>query len=200
MKKITIVLSMLTIVVFYANGQNEKELKNPDEQIIVNKEYDEDGNLTAFDSTYIHQWSSDTTFNLPENDLFAGNMFPDLEKLLDGFMSDSASHRFDFPDPFFSSPFADEDLLKHFGHTFSDSAFMKNFNFELDSLDNNRDFVLPDMNELQKQMEEHFKHFNFPEPKIDDAITDEQKKEMDMLMKKHQKEIDELQEKWKKIN
>ena len=68
-------------------------------------------------------------------------------------MSDSASHRFDFPDPFSSSPFAEEDMLKRFEYSFPDSAFMKNFNFELDSLDTYRDIILPDMKELQKQIE-----------------------------------------------
>ena len=191
MKKISFLLSILTIFAGYANGQNEKELENPDEQIIVNKEYDEDGNLIAFDSTYVHQWSSDTLQHLFGNDLFAGNMIPDIEKLMESFTGDSAFHRFSFPDPFF-----DENLFKRFEHSLPDSAFIRDYSFQMDSLPFRNEFIMPDMKELQKQMEEHFRSFGFPGPGMKEELTHKRKKELDELMKKHQKEMEELRKKW----
>lgn len=191
MKKITFLLSMLTIFAIYTNGQNEKEFQNPDEQIIVNKEYDEDGNLIAFDSTYIHQWSSDTVQELFKDDLFGGNMIPDIEKLMESFIGDSAFHRFSIPDPFI-----DENLFKRFERSLPDSAFMRDFGFHVDSIPFGQEFIMPDMKELQKQMEEHFRGFGFPEPMMKEKLTDKQKKELDELMKKHQKEMEGLPKKW----
>lgn len=152
---------MLTILCFYANGQIEKEFKKPDEQIIVNKEYDEDGNQITFDSSYMHQCSSDTTLDLSGKDFFAGNMFPDLEKLTENFMSDSASHYFDFPDPFLGSPFGGKDPQERFKQSFPDSLFMKDFNFEMNSPEISHGFVLLNIKELKKQMKKQFKGFDF---------------------------------------
>jgi hypothetical protein len=196
MKKISVFLLLLTTIVYFVSGQNEKELENPDEQIIVNKEYDENGNLIAFDSTYIHKWSSDTMLNFSEKDLFAGNMFPDLERFMEGFTGDSTFYRFDFPDPFFGSPFADDDLFDRFEYAFPDSTFVRNFEFKMDSMPFDREFVFPDMKILQEQMEEHFKHFDLQEPRFKENLTEEQKKDLEKLKKKHQKEMEELRKKW----
>lgn len=197
MKKISILMILLTVSALFVSGQNEEKFRNPDEQIIVNKEYDENGNLIAFDSTTVQKWSSDTILNFSEKDLFAGNMFPDLERLMEGFMGDSAFHRFAFPDPFFNSPFDDEDLFERFEHAFPDSTFARNFEFKLDSMPFDRDFVFPDMKIFEEQMEEHFKRFDFAEPHFDKDLTDEQHKELEELKKKHQKEMEELRKKWK---
>ena len=196
MKKISILMLLLTATVFIISGQNEKEFQNPDEQIIVNKEYDEDGNMIAFDSTAIHKWSSDTILNFSEEDLFAGNMFPDLERFMESFKGDSIFHRFDFRDPFFGSPFADDDLFERFEHVFPDSTFAGNFEFKLDSLPFDREFVFPDMKIFQEQMDKHFKRFEVPEPHFEKDLTDEQLKELKELKKKHQKEMEELRKKW----
>jgi len=196
MKKISVLLLLLTTIIYFVSGQNEKELVSPDEQIIVNKEYDENGNLIAFDSTRVHKWSSDTILNFSEKDLFAGNMFPDLERFMEGFTSDSAVHRFDFPDPFFGSPFDNEELFERFEHVFPDSTFERNFEYKLDSMPFDHEFVFPDMKILQEQMEEHFKHFDFQEPRFKENLTEEQKKDLEKLKKKHQKEMEELRKKW----
>jgi hypothetical protein len=197
MKKINIIILLLILFAMCANGQNEKALENPDEQVIVNKQYDEDGNLIAFDSMHVRKWSADTLQYLFEKDLFAGNMLPDMEKLMERFMSDSAFQHFNFPEPFLGSPFSDEDLFKRFEHSLPDSALTREFSFQMDSIPFSHEFILPDMKELQKQMDEHFKIFNFPKPQMEEKLTDKQKKELEELLKKHQKEMEELRKKWK---
>lgn len=197
MKRISVLFAMLFSVMM-AYSQEKTENKKPDEQTIVNKEYDEDGNLISFDSTYIHKWSSDTTlnFNFPEDEFFAGGNFPDIERLLDGILGDSAFQHFNSPDPSFFPPFDGEEFMRQFEHSFPDSAFFKNFEFRTDSMDLHHKYILPDMKEFQKQMEEQFKHYDFPEPYIDRDLTDQQKKELEELVKKHRKEMEELRKKW----
>ena len=187
MKSLTMLLLAITVVFLHTYGQKN----TPDEQTIVNKEYDEDGNLIAFDSTYIHKWS-DTTFNFHGNDFFAGN-FEDLENYMKEFMDN-----FEVPNHFSFPQFDNEEFFKHFEHSFPDSVFMHDFNFEPDSMLLQHNFAIPDLKDLQKQMEEHFKDFKLPEPPYGKELTDEQEKELKELMKKHQKEMEELKKKWKK--
>jgi hypothetical protein len=82
-------------------AQDKKKEKSPDEQIIVKKEFDERGNMTRFDSTYIHKWSSDSVFKFgfPKNDFFSSREFGDLNNFMRKFFNDSV---FSFPRPFFN--------------------------------------------------------------------------------------------------
>ncbi len=78
MKKFMILAMLCISVVLQSNGQEQKQKNKPDEQITVNKKYDENGNLVQYDSTYVHQWSSDSTLNLPFDQHFnIGDDFPD---------------------------------------------------------------------------------------------------------------------------
>lgn len=79
------------VVNIYSQNQQPDDT---DEKIIVNKEYDENGNLIKYDSTYIHQWSSDSTINLSFGNGFSALMRDSMiNSLLQQF---GMSQKFDF--------------------------------------------------------------------------------------------------------
>lgn len=82
MKSLGLILVLFLFVFTQVNGQEQVQKETPDEQIIVNKKYDENGNLIGFDSTYFHQWSSDTSFQFSfhDGDFYAGKDFYDMIK------------------------------------------------------------------------------------------------------------------------
>jgi hypothetical protein len=155
--------------------------KQPDEQIKVNKEYDENGNLIGYDSTYVRSWSSDTTLNRTDLDAIRKEM----ESMMKGggfgfFFGDSVDFAHD--------PFRDlhKDFFERFHGGIPDSAFnwndttnmqfpfsgfdqmheqmMKQFGqfFQGDSIRNNWDqnfnffFDQDEFKDLKKEFEEHF--------------------------------------------
>ena len=59
MKKLIFLGAIVFVTVHSVFAQQQKEQKSPDEQIIVNKNYDEQGNLIEYDSTYFHKWTTD---------------------------------------------------------------------------------------------------------------------------------------------
>ncbi len=81
MKNLILVLLVLTAGFLSANAQ-QKQTK-PEEKSIVNKEYDEDGNLIKYDSTFVWSWSGDSAFqfDFPMNGFFS-NDFEQLHKEL----------------------------------------------------------------------------------------------------------------------
>lgn len=179
------------------------QTENPDEQSIVNKKYDENGNLIQYDSTYIHQWSSDSTFNFPlDGNLDFGEGFADMNSLLQEFFGDSVNsgiginHHFQFP------PFDDEDFLNQFPPSLHDSLFNGHSPLKNDSLMSHyfglkgnlpNEFQVPDMEEFRKHIMEQLdkNKLNFPEFK-----SPEQQDEWEKLVKKHQAEKEELMKKW----
>lgn len=209
MKKLGL-LSIGTVLVFGPLfAQDIEKEKTPDEQIIVNKKYDENGNLIQYDSTYVHQWSSDSTFqfSFPDDDFFAGKEFPDLSEFFQHFMGDSAWEGFhQIPDHFGQLPFNDEEFFKQFGGRFNDSTMMGFIPFGPDSAIhhfyfNNPGNVPPgfglyDFEDLEKRLNEELEKFrshNFQMPQFNNR---EQEQEWQELMKKHRQEIEELKKKW----
>uniref|UniRef100_UPI00321687F2 hypothetical protein n=1 Tax=uncultured Draconibacterium sp. TaxID=1573823 RepID=UPI00321687F2 len=88
MKKIVFVITGLVFFASQIFAQDTNKENNPDEQIIVNKEYDENGNLIQYDSTYIHQWSSaDSTLRyfFPDDPFSSGKECPDMEQFFKEF-------------------------------------------------------------------------------------------------------------------
>ncbi|MCB0540954.1 MAG: hypothetical protein KDE33_25815, partial [Bacteroidetes bacterium] len=71
MKKLGLITIGFVVFSWQLFAQDNKIEKDPDEQIIVNKKYDENGNLIQFDSTYVHQWSSDSTFQFPDSEFLS---------------------------------------------------------------------------------------------------------------------------------
>ncbi len=187
MKTFYIILALL-LTISAASAQN----KVPDEQSIVNKEYDEDGNLIRYDSTFVHSWSSDSTFNFPlgQHDFFAGN-FEEMEKMLKEMMNDSmflgGEHL----------PFGDLAPFQSFANP--DSAFSGRFQNFNDSAFSNHDFMFPDIEELKKKMEDQMRHFDFfSAPEMHQDLTDEQLNELKELQKKQRKEMEDLRKSWQK--
>ncbi len=204
MKRILIVFGFvfLAIPIF---AQDTTSVNTPDEQIIVNKKYDEQGNLIQFDSMYVHQWSStDSTlqFSFPDNGSISGQGFPDVGNFFREFMGDSTMRGQHGFDPF------DDDFLKHFQQGAPDSAMMKRFYSYRDSsffnapggdkLNHFPPGFMPDMDELMQKFQQHFRDLQGEKDKMKHHgfQSKEQQDEWQQLMEKHRKEIDAFQKKW----
>lgn len=215
MKKLLILTGIFTLAVFWSNAQQQGEQKTPDEQVIVNKKYDEQGNLTEYDSTTIHRWSMDTVFHfgLPGDSLAYPWNFSEIDRFMKEFWSDSVFDSPFFPNQPFSlrflfSPYDQDKEPDHrFGNPWlNDSTFLKNFPLQFDSLFFDFGFepsqspfhgVDPGfLDDFEQRLNEHFYRFrdeNFAFPGLKNK---EYLEEWEQLMQKHQKEMDELRKKW----
>lgn len=200
-----------------AYSQTGTSPQKPDEQIIVNKEYDQQGNLLRFDSTYSFQWHSDTTFTFPDfggwQDMF-NNGFPLRDLFSDSLFHDLPFFR-DFPHRFFEN----DSVHQHFPFGFDpfarDSSFLRRFSFQFDTTlfmgpDSSfllpPGFIMPDMNSLRDLLKEFgenqdsdpFSPFFYRRiPPGTGRFPDlEQQKEWDALIERHRKEMEELRKKW----
>jgi len=168
-----------------------KKQDSPKEDVKVNREYDDKGNLIKFDSLHSYSWSSDTTLLKS----FSPKDFTDQLDDQFNFFSDSTfqgnSFFKDF-DNLFAQPFGDEQdsvLLKKFGI----HPHFHNFNLNTDSLAMN----LKDFDEF----------FNFPENKKDSLSSSSknkmpfhsQQKSMDEMMKMLQQQMEQMQEYQRKL-
>ena len=189
------------IPVFLAAQEAEKNDKNePEEQIIVNKEYDENGNLIRFDSTYIFEWHGDTMMVFPGQ----GSFFPP-DEFWGGFFSDSLNRFFPFDKEWGQSFFErHEDLMKEFngrffgGHDFNHD-FFGGSPFGPDSLDRLFPrFAFP-FDELDLPgFFENFERFSNPGSRFFD--NEEQQKEWEEILKGYQKEMEKFNKKWDSLN
>ena len=155
-------LLVLMVASFPIFAQGTAKLPNPDEQIKVNKEYDENGNLIRFDSTYTKSWSSDSTLMVGDID----SIYKDLERYFglgaDGVYTDStllgAKGFHDFNERFFQKHL---NLMNQLGPEPSDST--------LDSL-----FILKDhfgnFDQLRQEMMSRFKTF-FEDDSLDNYLN-----------------------------
>ncbi|TNF43215.1 MAG: hypothetical protein EP310_04820 [Bacteroidetes bacterium] len=181
---------VLFTAVLMVQAQNQKTL--PEEKSIVNKEFDENGNLLRYDSTYVWQWNSDSTFNFSFGDKWPfGQKFPGM---FEEFFNDSVFEKFGlFNDPSFQ-PFGNDDFFGQFGHSFpgfpfeNDSVFQYHFGQPFQD-----DFGMKEFEELQKQLQEKFNQHNLMVPEFK---SPEQEEEWEKLMQKQQKEKEELMKKW----
>lgn len=177
------------------------QVNKPEEKSIVNKEYDEEGNLIKYDSTFVWSWSGDSAFqfDFPMNDFFSGNNFPGFGEMF----SDSAfvNH---FNNQFFNfDQFDNDEFFGQFGQQFPDSAFSQHFEFFGDSAfvfpfgsDNSfENFFQGDFETMHKEMMRHFGNMPMGTPRFE---SEEQEKAWEELMQKQQKEKEELLKKWKK--
>lgn len=207
MRIITLFVAIVLVWTIQLHAQDQKK-QDPDEQIIVNKRYDEQGNLMEYDSTYIHQWSSDSTFHFSmPDDLFRNDGFPDLRSFMNQFFNDSSMFGLDFPGFSGAMPFGrGDDFSGDFGHGIPDSllnGFFLNqdsllFDFRTDStLVLPPDFSFPGMDEFMKKFQENFNMLSPSFPGFPDFKNDSQRKEWEELMKKQRREMEDLQKKWK---
>ncbi len=108
-----------------------------------------------------------------------------MENFFEEFFGDSLKPGFAFPHHFDISPFDGEDFYQNFIDHFSDSLLMKNFNYNTDSLNNFQNkFEFPDIKKIQELLRQQFESFDFPAQPIPDVFNEEQKKELEELMKK----------------
>lgn len=108
MKRIWI-LFMAVMILSSCNGQ-EKQIKNdklsdvknaPKEDIRVNKEYDKNGNLIKYDSTYTYFYS-----NIDKNQIKEDSIFNNFREMFD------VNYPFSFK-PYFNDLFFEDSLLKY---------------------------------------------------------------------------------------
>jgi len=202
MKNFVFLICGLLLLSGQITAQEIKKEFTPDEQIIVNKKYDENGNVIQYDSTYIHQWSSDSTFRFSfhDGDFFAGNGFPDLDEFFRDFMNDSAFRGLSFPNNF--DPFESDDFFRQF--QFPDSMMINDFPFQNDSaslfLHQQPGFMTPNFEEFRQQLNQYFPNNQFPNFQTPQFNNNDQQEDWEKLIEKHQKEIEELKKQWEQQN
>jgi hypothetical protein len=210
MKKLVFTFLLLSVSAFVLKAQKQEDQKTPDEQIIVNKKFDEQGNLIQYDSTYIHKWSTDTTFRFgfPDDGMSYDWNFPGIKRFMNEFWSDTvfgspslSQQPFSFGFRF--SPFDDEELRKGRRSLFPDSLFAGNFPFQFDSLffnfpspKNHPGFDQKFMEDFEKRLNEHFFQFRADNFSFPHFKNEEHHEEWKQLMEKHQKELENLRKKW----
>ena len=139
MKKILYILVLFSLVATSCNGQkkeNNEDLKKtgkPETNIIVNKEYDDKGNIIKYDSTYSFYYSN------IENNNFTGDSIMEL------FRSGFNNRYFFSEDPFFRDIFFQDSLLQFdfYSKDFFRNRFLNNWQkmdrlfMDMDSIKNN---------------------------------------------------------------
>jgi hypothetical protein len=201
MKRIVALVAITICFSYYSKAQKDVSKPNsPKEDIKVNREYDEKGNLIKFDSIYSYSWSGDSTMLQsisPENfQKFFGNHFgnfPDSTFFGNPFFGDI--------DPFFRQFGGKQDsiLLKQFG---SNSHF-PDFEFRNDSLAMNfkdfdrffEDFGLTKKDSLSAKSP-HQKFNGFPNGSMDEMfkIFEDQMRQMEEQQKEFFKQNPKLKE------
>jgi len=149
MKQIVIVAIAVFLGYINCNGQiaengTDKGKKSPQTNIEVNKEYDEQGNLIRYDSTYSYSYSTFDNDSIPADSIF--NMFRDHFNHQYGFSDDPFFKDFFFPDSLMKDQFFNHDFfMKHFRDNMKqmDDLFQ-----EMDSVKN--DFYKKNMNQGAK--------------------------------------------------
>lgn len=211
MRKSVIFTVILSVSVFTLMAQEQKEQKAPDQQTIVNKKYDDQGNLVEYDSTFISSWSADTTFHFgfPDND--PQFQFPGIEQFMNQFWNDSLFGDFSMPRQPFSfgfhfSPFDDDAFNGFQRYALPDSVFSNNFPFQIDSLFFNFRFNTPDgtnnlpqhhfFDDFEEQMKQHFFRFRDDSYSFPGFQNQEHRQEWEQLMEKHRQELENLRKKW----
>lgn len=165
----------------------DKKVNVPKENSKVTKEYDENGNLTKFDSVYTYSWSSDTTLVNSISPDQLKNIFGDQFGFFpdSSFMDNSFIQNFD---DFFAQPLqnkADSTLMKKYGN----HAPFQLFGFNNDSIDMN----FPDFGDI-------FQNFN--QNNQDSVLSGSrfpQQKSMDEMMKMLQDHLKRFEEQHKKL-
>jgi hypothetical protein len=214
MKKLLIFTGIIFLAVFELHAQQQEDHKTPDEEIIINKKYDDQGNLIEYDSTTIHRWSMDTTFHFgfSGDSLFYPWNFPGIDRFMKEFWNDSGPESPAFPRHPFSlhfrfSPFdGDKPNRLQDPPWLTDSLFRKDFPFRFDSLlfdfspgphpKSFHEFDDDFFDDFEQRLNKHLyrfrdKHYAFPELKDKEYL-----KEWEQLMEKHRLELEELRKKW----
>lgn len=128
------VLSALILLISLSGFSQSKDNKTkPNEDIKVNKEFDKDGNLVRYDSTYVYTYSSDSSFRISPDSAFFNfsdihEMRKKMQEQLEQFYNKDSSNFKQFHHPFFSDDFFNPNMFN--------SDFFQNDFFSEDSLSN----------------------------------------------------------------
>jgi len=180
-----VLFSFITICFNVSVLAQNKTPNSPKEDVRVNKEYDEKGNLIKFDSLYTYSWSSDTTMlksfspkDFPE--LFGGHFgFPDS--------AFNGNSFFDGFDQFFTRPF----------NGTRDSILMKQFEpfSHFKDLHSPNDSTALNFNDLDNFFREYggIKNDSVPSksPKHSFGLQPKTMEEMMQMLQLHMKEMEE---------
>lgn len=210
MKKIITLLTLTFFAAVNVSAQEHKPNNLHDQQIIVNKKFNEKGDLTGYDSTATITWKSDTTLSIGfPFDSLSYQRFPGIEQFLNEFWNDSIFGSPSFP----ASPFSFELHFspsiprpnKKFMPTIPDTFIRPGYPFRFDSLlfdfefDQEKSFSDDTrqqfMQDFEKRMNSYFfNNNNLFSPQLN---NDEQRREWEELMEKQQQEREEFKKKWR---
>lgn len=141
MKKL-IPFAMFLLVAVMAQAQQKDTSNKPNEQSKVTREYDENGNLVRFDSTYVKSWSSDSTMTMSPQDM--KELQKQMEEMFQGSMGNDSDSFFEG-----SFPGSAKEFFQQFDQQYSDSTQ------ETPGFQNS----VPDLEEMQERMMQHFSQF-----------------------------------------
>lgn len=149
MKRFSIIALALSLFLVSCNGQTEKDENKtkkdtikPSENIKVNKEYDEEGNLVRYDSTYTSFYS-----NIENDTIRADSIFSSFMDIFNN--SYPFSNKF-----YFNQLFFQDSLLKY--DFYKDDFFMNRYRnnlFKMDKLFEDMDSLKNDFYNQQKKKE-----------------------------------------------
>ena len=148
--KTTVSILALLFAVNLVFAQDKPKNQSPDEQIKVKKQYDDNGNLIGYDSTYVKTWA-DTTATPGGMEEMRKEMHEFFSNKMSGGMADSTmmgKNSFGDLHEFFSQ--SDRDFFNHFNPSLNDSSLV----MPQDSMSGINDFE-----QLRAEMMNHFKQF-----------------------------------------
>lgn len=185
MKRLIVLLALGFVFQLTMNAQNSKSPKNaPKEDIKVNREYDEKGNLIRFDSIYSYSFSGDTTlqdlkfggfpdafnghFNFLSDSNFNNSFFKEFDSSVFESLSQNQDslmnqfhqfHNFNLKNDSTSQQFWDlGDFFNQFQGLKNDSnstqQFQNEFNFSTEAM---MEMMQKQMQEMEKQLQQNFK-------------------------------------------
>lgn len=147
-----ILLSLCVLLISTSVFSQDTIQKNlPKKNIDVKREYDKDGNLIRYDSTYVYSWSSDSTYHFMPDSVFLNfsdihEMRKEMQERMQHFFKRDTSVNKSFHHPFFSDDFFDKDF---FDKDFFDPQFNRKNFFYRDS--SHREFF----KDLEEMIEGH---------------------------------------------
>lgn len=148
--KTTVSILVLLFAVNLVFAQDKPKNQSPDEHIKVKKQYDDQGNLIGYDSTYVQTWT-DTT----KNGMDMGKMREEMKTYFGNKMpkgtADSTmmgKDQFGDLDKFFSQ--SDRDFFKNFNPSMNDSSLV---------MPNDSMLGIDDFEQLRAEMMNHFRQF-----------------------------------------
>jgi DNA primase len=168
------VLSVLILLFSLTGFSQNKDVK-------VHKEYDEDGNLIRYDSTYVYIWSSDSTYHFPSDSSFFNfsdihEMRKKMQEQMENLFNRDSAVRNSFQHPFFSDDFFNSNFFQN--DSFSRDSSHNNFFKEMEEMmDGRMNFDEEQEDKMHQNLDSL--HNEFIKKQKKDSTFRKQKKEQD---------------------